>query len=257
MTALATVQRAAAGRGAITLEAVLDTARLQTRMDTKYLLTPAQFATLADDLGDRFCCLDIDGRRLHRYESVYFDTPDLATFTAHRQGRRRRFKVRTRTYADTAECLFEVKLEGFRGSTVKERLDYRHEDRAMLAPDAAGFLARALEEYGVDPPVGLRPSLVTRYRRATLVDPVEGARLTLDVGLEFLGPEGLRRGPDRVLVESKSAGGAAADRALAARGVRPVSASKYCLGLALTRPGLAANRWSRLLRREFGWSRVA
>jgi hypothetical protein len=57
-------------------------------------------------------------------------------------------------------------------------------------------------------------------------------------------------------VESKSTGVGSADRALAGRGVRPVSLSKYCVGIALTRPGATANRWNRILRREFGWSRL-
>jgi hypothetical protein len=78
----------------------------------------------------------------------------------------------------------------------------------------------------------------------------------VDVELEFGGPDRTAGGPDRVIVESKSTGVGSADRALAGGGVRPVSLSKYCVGIALTRPGATANRWNRILRREFGWSRL-
>jgi hypothetical protein len=45
--------------------------------------------------------------------------------------------------------------------------------------------------------------------------------------------------------------------ALAQMGIRPVRLSKYCIGVALLNPDMAANRWNRLLVRHFGWQRVA
>ena len=66
--------------------------------------------------------LDIDGRRVFGYESTYFDTPDCEQYRAHRQGRRRRYKVRSRSYVDTGLSMFEVKTKGLRGATVKHRM---------------------------------------------------------------------------------------------------------------------------------------
>ncbi len=249
----ATLHAVAAAQDAVSLDEVMEVAGLQTRVDKKYLLTPEAFATLAGDLDGRFRALQIDERRLFRYESVYFDTPDRALFRAHRQGRRLRYKVRTRSYLDSGECLFEVKLEGRRKATVKRRMAYPLEARDRMTGQARDFLEGVLlQEYDLRPPE-LVPSVTTRYGRATLVDLREGARLTCDVDLQC--SEGGRqvRGPDRVLVESKSTGSGLADRALAARGIRPVSVSKYCVGVALLHPHLPANRWNQILRREFGW----
>jgi hypothetical protein len=240
----------------IALSEVLRVAELQTRVDRKYLLSADQVAGLAADLGHRCHALRIEGRSLFGYESVYFDTADLMTFRAHQQGRRRRFKVRTRTYADSGDCLFEVKLKGHRGATVKERLAHPLEARDRLDDRAWSFVEAVLADYEPDPHWHLGPVLHTWYRRATLVDPEEGARLTFDIELGFCGPDRAAGGSDLVIVESKSAGFGAADRALARRGIRPVSLSKYCVGIALTRPGVTANRWNRVLRREFGWSPV-
>lgn len=246
-----------AEREPIALPEVLATAGLQQRVDRKYLLTPGQLADLAAALHGDFRVLDIEGRRLHGYESAYFDTPELDCYRDHRQGRRRRYKVRTRAYTDTADQLVEVKLEGPRGHTDKRRLPRpAGASPRELDPDAWQFVAAVLDAYGVRRPPDLRRSLVTTYQRATLVDPIAGTRLTLDVDLEFSHRDVEHRGPDLVLVESKSTGVGAADRALAHLGIRPVSISKYCVGLALTRPDLPANRWSRVLRREFGWSRT-
>ena len=103
---------------AASLAEITERAELQTRIDRKYLVPVDAVADLVSGLG-RFAVLEIDGLRGFRYESVYFDTPDLLTYRAHLQGRRRRFKVCTRAYLDSADCMFEVKLEGSRGSTVK------------------------------------------------------------------------------------------------------------------------------------------
>jgi hypothetical protein len=249
----AVLQSIASSRDPVSLGQVMEVAGLQTRVDHKYLLTPEQFATLVGDLGPRFRALEIGGRRLFGYESAYFDSPDLALFRAHRQGRRRRYKIRTRNYLDSRESLFEVKLEGRREETVKHRIPYPFEDRGRINRPARDFLEGVLRsEYGLQPPQ-LVPSVTTRYGRATLVDLGEGARLTCDVDLECALGDRSEWGPDRVLVESKSTGSGFADRALAARGVRPVSVSKYCVGIALLHPQLPANRWNRILRHEFGW----
>ncbi len=238
----------------IELPDVLRVAELQIRVDRKYLVSADQLADLVGDLGPGYRALRIEGRGLFGYESVYFDTPDLMTFRAHQQGRRRRFKVRTRTYADTGDCLVEVKLKGPRGVTVKERLVHSPEARDRLSGAARTFVDGVLVDFDAAPHWRLDPVLHTRYRRATLVDPEEGARLTFDVELGFCGPGRTADGSDRIIVESKSAGSGAADRALARRGIRPVCLSKYCVGIALTRPGITANRWNQVLRREFGWS---
>jgi len=250
-------------REPIGLLEVLATAGLQSRIDRKYLLTAEQLTAFADRLSDGFRVLDVDGRRLHGYESIYFDTPCLDCYHAHRQGRRRRYKVRTRCYTDTQEQLIEVKFEGRRGSTDKRRLPCTDAAAAGddLAPSARQFVDAALAEYDVPVPRRLDPALLTSYRRATIVDPIAEARVTLDVDMRFAPgdrlSDQLHHGPDRVLVESKSTGSSIADSALAELGVRPVSLSKYCVGMALTRPHLPANRWSRLLRQQFGWVRAA
>jgi VTC domain-containing protein len=240
------------------LDEVLSEAALQTRIDRKYLLTPEQFDELGRRIGGSFSVLDIDGRRVFGYESVYFDTAALDLFRAHRQGRRRRYKARVRTYLDSGACMFEVKLKGRRGETVKHRRPYAVEDRHRLSEEAAEFLSRLLrQEYGESLP-DLEPSVTTCYSRLTLVDLEGGARLTCDVDLVCSRGRENARGSDMILVESKSSGaGSTADAALRQMGVRTISISKYCIAVALLHRHLAANKWNRTLRTHFGWAREA
>ena len=132
---------AAAMVAPISLDELMALAELQTRVDRKYFVPAGVFRQLIAELADELQVLDIDGRRTFGYESVYFDTPDLTTYRAHLQRRRQRFKARTRTYTDTGLCMFEVKLTGARGETVKQRVPHPVEHSAELTAEAVAHLA--------------------------------------------------------------------------------------------------------------------
>ena len=235
-------------------------AELQTRVDRKYFVPAEAFRTLIARLGSEIKVLEIDGLRTFGYESVYFDTPDLSTYRAHVQRRRNRFKARTRTYTDTGLCMFEVKLTGSRGETVKQRVPHPAEDSAELTAEALAHLRTALgQAYRQDLPAGLRPTLATTYRRTTFVSRTGDVRLTCDVGLACLNVRHeVRDTGTHVLVESKSSGqGSGPDRILRDLGVRPASVSKYCVGVAALHPELPSNPWHQTLRRYFGPRTVA
>lgn len=243
-------------RPGISLDEVDSAAALQRRVDRTYLVTAGQFHRLSVEMGRRFHALDIDRKRVMRYESVYFDSDDLELFRAHRQGRRRRFKVRVRTYVDSGTAFVEVKTKGGRGETVKHRIPHPPELRTALDTRAAAFIRTVIrDQYDIEVPPLVR-ALESLYRRATLVDPDAGERLTCDVDLRWSRADGQVAGPDKVLLESKTTGRGRADDILAAYGIRPLSMSKYAIGTALLRPQLAANKWERLLRREFGRHRA-
>ena len=150
--------------------------------------------------------------------------------------------------------MFEVKLTGARGETVKQRVPHPAEDSAELTAGALAHLRTALcQAYQQDLPPGLRPTLATTYRRTTFVSRNGESRLTCDVGLVCLDVRHeVRDTGTHVLVESKSAGrGSAPDRILRELGVRPASVSKYCVGVAALHPELPSNPWHQTLQRYF------
>lgn len=222
-------------------------AALLTRKDRKYVVPEAMLDALAGGLDPRTRVLEIEGTRTFRYESVYFDTPDLLMYHQAARSRPRRAKVRTRTYVNTGGCMLEVKSRDRAGSTVKYRHPYPIENRARLTGDGRDFVAR-FEEVGA---VGaLRPTLTTRYDRTTLLLPDRRSRVTIDTDLEYVDPDDTSLGViGYALVETKSANGpTAVDRILWAAHHRPASISKYCTGLAALRGDLPANKWHRVLR---------
>jgi hypothetical protein len=254
----ALVEAAAARFEPISLSTVEQRAGLASRSERKYIFDMGTFESLIGALGSRYEILEIGDQRVFSYDSVYFDSPDLIVYRHHVQGRRKRFKSRTRLYSESGPCYFELKCKGVRGQTVKRRFELPVEEHGLLTEESLAFLGRELGRYGVALPSSLRSGLRTHYRRLTLVNRLDSERLTFDFELAFsLGQERHSIRPGTVLLETKKGIGDAmrspdAGKILLGLNVRPVkSCSKYCLGIALMHPDIHANRFRRLIRNHF------
>ncbi len=237
---------------AISLDDLNGAAALQERIDRKYVLPVDTMLGMVDALGARLAVLDIDGRRSFGYESVYFDTVELDSYLGAAHRRRRRVKVRTRSYLDTATTMLEVKTRGARGRTVKRRTTHPFEQRSSLGEEGRRFIETTTGQPGL---AGrLLPTLTSEYQRSTLVDLDDVARLTIDVDLrctDWTGADVVLA--DRVVVETKSSGTpSATDRWLWRNGMRPEKISKFGTALAALHPDLPSNKWHRTLQRHFG-----
>ena len=239
----------------ISLEELVAQASLLTRVDRKYIVPRADLAELAADLDPDTRVLEINGVRGFGYESVYFDTPERTSYWMAARPRRRRFKVRTRTYLDSSESYLEVKTRGSRSTTVKERIEYRPSDRRVLTAEGLEYAESTLAATGIDgvDVRRLEPVLTTRYTRTTLFIPFSQSRATIDVDLEWVTDDDHRLVlPDMAIVETKSGSRASAvDRILWAHGHRPATISKYATGMAALHGELPSNKWAPVLRRYF------
>lgn len=235
----------------ISLEQLDDVAALRARQDRKYVVPATRAAELIQTFADDVRVLDIGGRRSTEIESLYFDTGDFALQRAAAQGRRHRFKVRTRLYAGQSIAVLEVKLKGGRGETVKHRFTDRVGNDTRMIDDAdRRFVDGVVGSAGAS--AELVPTLTTRYRRTTFVLAEIGVRVTLDQDLRCTDWARRSVSLDEVIVETKSpAGPSAIDRWLWSHGQRPERISKYSTALAVLHPALPSNRWHRTVRRHF------
>ncbi|WP_433825276.1 polyphosphate polymerase domain-containing protein [Actinoplanes sp. CA-015351] len=238
---------------AISLDELVGEAALLTRLDRKYLVPATELDTLLDRMPPSVRMLEIDGRRSFSYRSIYFDTAGLESYHAAAHGRRRRFKIRIRTYLDSGLDFVEVKTRGARGVTVKERIPYAG-DGSRLGSEGEAYASEVLAGAGICAEGHeYAPVMATYYRRTTLFVPETGSRVTVDSDLAWTLPDGSTlRMPGSVVVETKSARAASdVDRLLWSLGHRPSRISKYATGLAALRPDLPANKWHGVLRRHF------
>lgn len=258
----------AAGIRPVALADLNEQAALMRRSDRKYLVTGSVFRRAMDLLGqllgDDLRVLEIEGDRVMGYESVYYDSPDLEGFRAHVQGRRRRYKVRSRSYVDTGVSFVEVKYKSRFDVTSKVRTSYPdappvgQQPLPPLADHGVAFAGGVIADaYALDLPERIEPVLRTVNERATFLVGAHGGapagRMTVDVALRFDdGDASSRMRDDMLLIETKSDGSSLViDHLLRSLGERPVVMSKYCVGLSLLRPGVSGNKWRRITRTYF------
>lgn len=172
----------------IRLDELVSRAALLTRVDRKYLLAVSDLPALLHGLGTGAQVLEMHSRREFAYRSTYFDTPELDAYLATVRRRRRRFKVRIRSYLDSDQHFLEVKTTGVRGATVKHRvphcghgLDARAHAHIDMVLAQAGMPGDRSE---------LGWALTNTYRRTTLYVPSVDGRATIDTEPTWALPHG-------------------------------------------------------------------
>jgi hypothetical protein len=194
--------------------------------------------------------MEIKDRIQFSYSSCYYDDENYATYFAHHQGRRNRFKVRVRKYVDSNLLFFETKFKGQRGLCNKHRINadelimpqIQQQYNDLIQEKHKFYYHKALD-------LVLKPSLIVNYKRCTLVALKGGERVTIDFNLEFLNPndnkDSVKIGNDFIIVETKSVDGKGfTDTSLHNLKIRQAErCSKYCLGLNLTHAVTKNNRF--------------
>lgn len=239
--------------GSISLEDTNKSASMLKRIDNKYVVGQKQLLSVLDVLRDDFRILRIDGRGIFSYESCYFDD-NYQCFNEHRQGRRHRFKVRTRLYVESNKAFFEIKMKGKRGQTEKSREACDHFSSFVLN-DGEQLMLRELYENGYGKAFRYRmvPALHVSYQRFTLVSASGRERITVDLNLGFETPSGKHAqvGDDFIIIETKTADGRGkSDRALKRQHIRTADGcSKYCVGMVLTGEVRKYNKFRAIVRK--------
>lgn len=234
----------------ISLEEMNTFAALQTRVDRKYIVTNGTCNELIDGVNIDGQVLEIDGNRSTIYQSIYFDTPELKLYKDAAYKRRPRFKARTRFYQQTETAMLEVKSKDGRGKTIKERTPYDVDHLHELTVEGKAFIDNLMGEQGISD--DLRPTLTSRYQRATIVDRETRTRITCDEFLTCTDWEQQTLSLPMCILETKSSGQPSPfDKWLWEHGHRPVRISKYCTALAVLHPDLPSNKWHKTIKKYF------
>ena len=223
----------------------MDSIRLMNRVDTKYVTSLDMLEAILERARSDYYVLETSGGRVAAYDSMYFDTPSLDMYMTHHSGRLVRRKVRTRTYVASGDTYLEVKRKNNHKRTKKKRIQIPLDGfgHPFDSPEAASFV---LERSGYEA-LSLEPALTTTFDRITLVSKSMTERLTIDMHLRF---GNLRTGLSAdmgrlVVIEIKQDSLASSPMAdiLQELRIHPMGMSKYCIGTAMTSPGLKQNRF--------------
>lgn len=222
----------------------MDAVRLMNRIDTKYVVTLDKLAEVLFAAADGYCVLTVGGKCINRYDTLYYDTPDIEMYRTHQRGKLARQKVRTRTYVESGSAFMEIKRKNNKGRTRKSRIPIPSERMEDFSSDAAA--TEFLRTHSAYTAAMLRPTLYTRFRRVTLVSRTLTERLTIDTGLTFenLETHACASLPGVAILELKQDGRCYSRIAEVLRTchVHPFRLSKYCAGVALTDPRAPQSR---------------
>jgi len=209
---------------------VADALRIERR-EYKYLVDEATVEKIRWLIAP-FCVLDPYGRSSpdmqYTIESLYLDSPCLATYQANLDELLDRYKLRIRRYPDAPQSPYFLEVK-------RKVHEVQIKSRAMVGADWADLCndpwvdARAIRQSGNIERfttrvhlIGAQPTRLVRYKREAYMSTVDDyARVTFDRGIR-----GYRVDPERWSFESTKSGWLAADHAVGQR-------SEYDLGLTL------------------------
>src|SRR3954468_9856560 len=162
----------------------MDSVKLMNRTDTKFIFNLKHFAPVMEQIVKDYRVLEVEGKRLSRYETLYYDTRGLDLYNEHHKGKLNRYKIRHRTYVESNIGFLEVKFKNNKGRTIKTRISQK-EVPFEWQDESESFLNKMLPFQ----PKTLVPVIWINYNRHTLVNKTSAERLTIDLGLEFVKDE--------------------------------------------------------------------
>lgn len=227
----------------------MEKVRLMNRTDTKYLLPARKLKDILLRAAPFYVIQEVEGIRIASYETLYFDTPDLKFFIDHINGKLNRKKVRIRSYRESNLHFLEVKRKTNSGKTNKNRIRTGQNGN----PEEFGEEAYALvRQYASMDLFLLFPTLISRFKRITLVNHGRTERVTIDFDLDY-GRVGTSKEASLPLlgiieIKREKFSHSPIGRILREARVKKCGISKYCLGIRLNALSPKTNLYKRKIR---------
>ncbi len=227
----------------------LNGAELMDRREEKYVIPASMVWPMLQQLREDYFLLEIQGKRIFRYVSQYYDTADLHLFHEHRKGRLNRYKIRKRQYVDSGVAFFEVKFKDNHGRTQKSRIKTGFPKNTHLQEDEDLFL----QQVSPYPASILNPTVLIAYNRITLVNKKRPERVTIDLNLCAANEAVSQNFENLAVIEIKQEKlkKSPAKQVLKQLGLRPGTLSKYCLGIISLDEAVKHNRLKPLFDRNY------
>lgn len=220
--------------------AEMDNVKLMSRSDTKFAFKISKLPELLNQMIPFYRVLEINGKLIHDYKSLYFDTDDRKFYLDHHNGRVNRNKVRFREYVGSDLTFLEIKRKNNKGKTIKKR---------MKVDSINEKLSVKQKEYihsiiGSD--IILNSKQWINFSRITFVHKVYKERLTIDINLNFKEKNRLGDLNQIVIGEVKQERmSRLSDFMRIAKDLHilPIRISKYCMSTLELNPELKQNRF--------------
>jgi hypothetical protein len=211
----------------------MDNVRLMNRFDTKYVLSVSKIPDFLTMLNGNYKVLEINKKRSSSYITTYLDTDDYLFFNQHVTGKLERNKVRYRKYETTGTTFLEVKKRTNKSRTIKWRIENNPGSDNQCDENACEFISSYIPQRSLI----LKPVIINRFSRVTLVGTEFNERITIDYDISFSDTGSNQANfPFISVIEVKRDGFTSRSPAvniLKNLYVQPGGFSKYCIGSAI------------------------
>jgi len=204
--------------------------KLLNRIDKKYVFHISKLPAILHELESEYRILEINEKKLHTYETLYYDTKDFEMYRNHHNGKLNRYKVRFRNYIDANESYFEIKFKNNKGRTIKRRI----KTKEFIINDKAKELLEEITKYST---TSLEQKLWIKCKRITFTNINKTERLTIDLDLKIK-EAGENKNehsyPNMVIAElkqDKTQHDSKFIRTIRSNYIREGGISKYCFGV--------------------------
>lgn len=220
--------------------------KLMNRIDRKYWFHVSQLPEFLESTLPNYDILEINGERLLKYRTTYYDTASNLMYLSHHNQKLSRYKIRRRKYLVSDACYFEIKLKNNKRRTVKNRI--------QIDANGTGFTEKEslfLAENTYFENQEMHPVLENKFHRITLINKEKKDRCTIDLMPTYWNEKGKIKFDNLVIFELKrgqSLKSSPMISMLRKLKIRQRGLSKYCTGRAMLEPKLKQNAFKPRLR---------
>ncbi|MDX8339793.1 polyphosphate polymerase domain-containing protein [Draconibacterium sp. IB214405] len=245
---------------AISLDEMDDVALLN-RFDSKYQLSVSKLSKVLEAIKDDYFILEIEGKRKHKYSTIYYDTGSDELYTSHHNGRLNRLKIRKREYLSSGMSFLEIKRKNNKGKTRKLRMVAENKNSSFTLKEL-DFLSANTNFDFILSNFTLPVKNTNAFERITLVNKDYSERCTIDLSMVSYSKNRKVEMDSMAIVELKQ--GSVNEKtplaeALNQLRIKPQGFSKYCIGRAFLEPDLKQNLFKERLiqlKKQFNGSIV-
>jgi len=218
----------------------MDEVKLMSRTDTKFVFRASKIPILLDMMNPFYRVLAIDGKLVHEYKSLYFDTDERKFYLDHHNSRVNRNKIRFREYVGSGLTFLEIKLKNNKGRTIKKRMKVDSISNELTEKQKA-YINKIIGE-----DISVKAQQWINFSRITFVHKTQKERLTMDINLTFEHDNRLGNLKKVAIAEVKQERMSRSSdfmRIAKQLHILPIRISKYCMSTLELNPKLKGNRF--------------
>jgi len=218
----------------------MDDVKLMSRTDTKFAFQSIKIPHLLLKMQPYYRVLLIEGRLIHDYKSLYYDTDDRRFYLDHHNDRVNRNKIRFREYVGSKLTFLEIKLKNNKGRTIKKRMKVDSITKE-LTPKQQDYVNKIIGNK-----IDVSAKQWINFSRITFVHKTQKERLTMDINLTFENEKKMGDLKQIAIAEVKQERmSRSSDFMKIAKELHilPIRISKYCMSTLDLNPNLKHNRF--------------